>query len=265
LTKIVLAMNVDRAGAVELRDRIGNRVDVYKIGMDMFTTSGPDVVRDFVGAGCRVFLDLKYSDIPTVVGKAVEAASELGVSMLTVHTMGGPKMLSEAALAADRAKGTKPLVLGVTVLTSLDEAALEKISGHRQAVADRVRSLALLAKESGCGGVVASPQEIGVVKEACGKDFVVVTPGIRFAQTPSAERQAPNGGADSGLRRSEIGVRTSRDDQARTLTPAEAAQAGADYIVVGRPIYQAPDPVAAIAEIRAQMNPQITQITQIGD
>jgi orotidine-5'-phosphate decarboxylase len=163
LTKIVLAMNVDRAGAVELRNRIGNRVDVYKIGMDMFTTSGPDVVRDFVGAGCRVFLDLKYSDIPTVVGKAVEAASGLGVSMLTVHTMGGPKMLTEAALAADRAKGTKPLVLGVTVLTSLDEAALERISGQRQAVSDRVRSLALLAKESGCGGVVASPQEIGVV------------------------------------------------------------------------------------------------------
>ena len=229
VTKIVLAMNVDRAGAVALRDRIGNRVDVYKIGMDMFTTSGPDVVRDFVRGGCRVFLDLKYSDIPTVVGKAVEAASELGVSMLTVHTMGGPKMLSEAALAADRAKGTKPLVLGVTVLTSLDEEALEKISGKRQAVTDRVRSLALLAKESGCGGVVASPQEIGVVKEACGKDFVVVTPGIR------------------------MGAAKGKDDQARTLTPAEAAQAGADYIVVGRPIYEAPDPVVAIAEIREQL------------
>ena len=229
MTRIVLAMNVDRIGAVALRDRIGNRVDVYKIGMDMFTTSGPAVVRDFVRDGCRVFLDLKYSDIPTVVGKAVEAASELGVSMLTVHTMGGPKMLSEAALAADRAKGTKPLVLGVTVLTSLDDVALERISGKRQAVTDRVRSLALLAKESGCGGVVASPQEIGVVKDACGKDFVVVTPGIR------------------------MGPAKGKDDQARTLTPAEAAKAGADYIVVGRPIYEAPDPVAAIADIRKQM------------
>ena len=229
MTKIVLAMNVDRIGAVELRDRIGNRVDVYKIGMDMFTTSGPAVVRDFVRDGCRVFLDLKYSDIPTVVGKAVEAASELGVSMLTVHTMGGPKMLSEAASAAGRAKGTKPLVLGVTVLTSLDDVALEKVSGKRQAVSDRVRSLALLAKESGCGGVVASPQEIGVVKEACGKDFVVVTPGIRMEPAKG------------------------KDDQARTLTPAEAAKAGADYIVVGRPIYDAPDPIAAIAEMRKQM------------
>jgi len=233
LTKIVLAMNVDRIGAVALRDRIGDKVDVYKIGMDMFTTSGPAVVRDFVLDGCRVFLDLKYSDIPTVVGKAVEAASELGVSMLTVHTMGGPEMLSAAASAADKAKGTKPLVLGVTVLTSLDDVALEKISGKKQAVTDRVRSLALLAKESGCGGVVASPQEIGVVKEACGKDFVVVTPGIRMG--------AGGGG------------RGTKDDQARTLTPAEAAQAGADYIVVGRPIYEAPDPVAAIAEIREQL------------
>ena len=238
MTKIVLAMNVDRAGATALRDRIGNRVDVYKIGMDMFTASGPDVVRDFVRAGCRVFLDLKYSDIPTVVGKAVEAASELGVSMLTVHTMGGPKMLSEAALAADRAKGAKPLILGVTVLTSLDEEALEQISGHRQPVTDRVRSLALLAKESGCGGVVASPQEIGVVKESCGKDFVVVTPGIRMGK-PSG--QSPSGDSHS------------KDDQARTLTPAEAAKAGADYIVVGRPIYEAPDPVSTIAEIRAQL------------
>jgi orotidine-5'-phosphate decarboxylase len=229
LTKIVLAMNVDRIGAVALRDRIGNRVDVYKIGMDMFTTSGPAVVRDFVLDGCRVFLDLKYSDIPSVVGKAVEAASELGVAMLTVHTMGGPEMLSAAARAADKAKGTKPLVLGVTVLTSLDDVALEKISGKRQAVTDRVRSLALLAKESGCGGVVASPQEIGVVKEACGKDFVVVTPGIR------------------------MGAAKGKDDQARTLTPAEAAKAGADYIVVGRPIYEAPDPIAAIAEIREQL------------
>jgi orotidine-5'-phosphate decarboxylase len=237
VTKIVLAMNVDRAGAVELRNRIGNRVDVYKIGMDMFTSSGPDVVRDFVGAGCRVFLDLKYSDIPTVVGKAVEAASGLGVSMLTVHTMGGPKMLTEAALAADRAKGTKPLVLGVTVLTSLDEAALERICGQRQAVSDRVRSLALLAKESGCGGVVASPQEIGVVKDACGRDFIVVTPGIRLG----------TGGQGSGF----------GDDQARTLTPAEAASAGADFIVVGRPIYEAPDPIAAIADIRAQLSPRV--------
>jgi orotidine-5'-phosphate decarboxylase len=233
LTKIVLAMNVDRLGAVELRARIGNRVDVYKIGMDMFTTSGPAVVRDFVRDGCRVFLDLKYSDIPTVVGKAVEAASELGVSMLTVHTMGGPEMLSAAARAAARAKGTKPLVLGVTVLTSLDDVALEKISGKRQAVADRVRGLALLAKESGCGGVVASPQEIGIVKESCGKDFVVVTPGIRM------------GARGEG--------RGTKDDQARTLTPAEAAKAGADYIVVGRPIYEATDPVAAIAEIKNQL------------
>lgn len=250
MTKIVLAMNVDRSGAVALRDRIGRRVDVYKIGMDMFTTFGPEVVRDFVSGGCSVFLDLKYSDIPSVVGKAVGAASDLGVSMLTVHTMGGPEMLAAAARAADKAKGTKPLVLGVTVLTSLDDVALEKISGKRQAVSDRVRSLALLAKESGCGGVVASPQEIGIVKEACGKDFVVVTPGIRLGS------RGQGSGTAAGIRTPIPNLQPltpARDDQARTLTPAEAARAGADYIVVGRPIYEAPDPLAAIAEIREQL------------
>jgi len=163
------------------------------------------------------------------VGKAVEAASELNVAMLTVHTMGGPKMLLQAATAANKAKGKRPLILGVTVLTSLDQAALEKISGSKEAVADRVRSLAAMAKESGCDGVVASPHETGIVKEVCGRGFTVVTPGIRLGQSKGA------------------------DDQARTLTPAEAAKAGADYIVVGRPIYEAPDPNAAIAEIRAQL------------
>ena len=230
VTKIVLAMNVEgERGAIDLLSRIGSKVDVYKIGIDLFTRTGPELVREFVRRGVDVFLDLKYSDIPSVVGKAVEAASELNVAMLTVHTMGGPKMLLQAATAANKAKGKRPLILGVTVLTSLDQAALEKISGSKEAVADRVRSLAAMAKESGCDGVVASPHETGIVKEVCGRGFTVVTPGIRLGQSKGA------------------------DDQARTLTPAEAAKAGADYIVVGRPIYEAPDPNAAIAEIRAQL------------
>ena len=230
MTKIVLAMNVEgERGAIDLLSRVGSKVDVYKIGIDLFARTGPTLVREFVRREVDVFLDLKYSDIPSVVGKAVEAASELDVTMLTVHTMGGPKMLTAAAAAANKAKGKRPMILGVTVLTSLDQAALEAISGSKQAMADRVRSLAVLARESGCDGVVASPHEIGVVKEVCGRDLVVVTPGIRFG---------PGLGAD---------------DQARTLTPAEAARAGADYIVVGRPIYEAPDPNAVIAEIRAQL------------
>lgn len=230
MTRIVLALNVGNGTeALGMLDRIGNEVDVYKIGIDLFASAGPDLVREFVRRGTEVFLDLKYSDIPSVVGKAVEAASELEVTMLTVHTMGGPAMLAQASAAAARAKGRKPLILGVTVLTSLDEAALDRISGLRQPVAERVRSLALLAKESGCDGVVSSPQEISVIKQTCGREFVVVTPGIR------------------------LGAAKAKDDQARTMTPTQAAQAGADYIVVGRPIYDAPDPMAAIAAIRAQL------------
>jgi orotidine-5'-phosphate decarboxylase len=209
-------------------ERIGNKVDVYKIGIDLFARAGPELVRGFVARGCDVFLDLKYSDIPSVVGKAVEAASDLGVAMLTVHTMGGPAMLRSAAEAASRARGRKPLVLGVTVLTSLDEAALGRVTGSRQPVAELVGSLALLAKEAGCDGCVCSPQEIGVLKQMGGREFVVVTPGIRLGPG-------------------------SKGDQARTMTPAEAAEAGADYIVVGRPIYEAQDPIEALAAIRRQM------------
>lgn len=230
MTRIVLALNVDSgAQAVEMLERIGRRVDVYKIGIDLFASEGPELVRRFVREGCDVFLDLKFSDIPSVVGKAVAAAAGLEVAMLTVHTMGGPAMLAAAAAAAAKAKGRKPLVLGVTVLTSLDDRALERVCGLRQPVADRVKSLALLAKESGCGGVVCSPQEIGALKAACGTGFAVVTPGIR------------------------LGAAKGRDDQARTLTPAEAARAGTDYIVVGRPVYEAPDPLAAIERIRQEM------------
>jgi orotidine-5'-phosphate decarboxylase len=230
LTRIVLALNVESgAEAVKWLERIGRRVDVYKLGMDLFTKEGPELVRRFVRAGSDVFLDLKFSDIPSVVAKAVAQAAELEVAMLTVHTMGGPAMLAAAAGAAAESKGRKPLVLGVTVLTSLDEAALERVSGLRQPVVDRVKSLALLAKESGCGGVVCSPQEIGVLKAACGAGFAVVTPGIR------------------------LGAAKGKDDQARTLAPAEAARAGADYIVVGRPIYDAPNPLAAVDRIRQEL------------
>jgi orotidine-5'-phosphate decarboxylase len=228
MTRIVLALNVeDRARALGWLDRLGNAIDVYKLGMDLYTRCGPDLVRDFVRCGAEVFLDLKFSDIPSVVGKAVAAAAELDVAMLTVHTMGGPAMLSAAVEAAAKARGRRPLVLGVTVLTSIDEAALERISGLRQPVVERVRALAVMAKQAGCGGCVCAPQEIAVIRSACGPEFRVVTPGIRLGEP--------------------------KDDQARTLTPLEAAQAGADYIVVGRPITDAADPRAAAAEIHAQL------------
>lgn len=228
MTRIVLALNVDTAEeALGWLNRLGTAVDVYKIGIDLFARSGPALVQQFIARKAAVFLDLKFSDIPSVVAKAVSAAAELGVNMLTVHTMGGPKMLEAAAQAAKKSS-TRPLVLGVTVLTSLDEAALEQVTGRRQPVTERVAALARMARDAGCGGVVSSPNEIAVIRSACGDTLKIVTPGIRMS-TDAA------------------------DDQARTMTPTEAAGAGADYIVVGRPVYAAPDPLAALARIRAEL------------
>jgi orotidine-5'-phosphate decarboxylase len=225
-----LALNVaDPGRAVEWLGRLGRQVDCYKLQMDLFGRGGPELIRRFVAAGVEVFLDLKFHDIPSVVAGAVRAAGEMGARLVTVHAAGGARMMAEAARAAAAFGADRPRILGVTVLTSLDDVELERVTGCHQRVAERVLALARLARESGCDGVVCSPHEIRVVRAACGPGFVIVTPGIRF------------------------GPGKDKDDQARTLTPAEAAQAGADYIVVGRPIYDAPDPLAAIAEIRAQL------------
>ena len=230
MTKLALALNVGDSGrAVEWLDRVGNRVDCYKLQMDLFGRGGPELVRQFTRRGAGVFLDLKFHDIPSVVASAVETAAELGVAMLTVHAAGGSRMMAAAAEAAKAAGARRPLVLGVTVLTSLDEAELARVTGCRQAVVDRVTALAELARVAGCDGVVASPVELPAIKQRCGKEFTVVTPGIRL------EPAGPG------------------DDQARVMTPAQAARAGADWIVVGRPIYGAADPLAAIAAIRRQL------------
>lgn len=230
MTKLVLALNTsDREQALVMLRRFGSRIDCYKIGIDLFAATGPELVREFVSAGVEVFLDLKYSDIPSVVGKAVGVTAGLGVRLLTVHTMGGARMLTEAARAAKAAGPHRPLILGVTVLTSLDRTGLEQVTGRDEEVKSRVLALARLAQSTGCDGVVASPEEISVLKRECGSGFIVVTPGIR------------------------LGAAAGKDDQARIMTPAEAARAGADYIVVGRPIYEAADPLQAIAEIRRQL------------
>ncbi len=229
MTRIALALNVaDPANALKWLSRLGRSVDCYKLQMDLFGRGGPELIRQFVAAGTDVFLDLKFHDIPSVVGSAVKAAGELGVRFVTVHAAGGTKMMAEAAKASAAFGDRRPLVLGVTVLTSLDAAELERVTGCRQSVEERVLDLALLAKESGCDGVVCSPHEIRAVRRTCGPESLIVTPGIRMGRGP-------------------------KDDQARTFTPAEAARAGADYIVVGRPIYDAPDPLRAVAEIRAQL------------
>lgn len=228
MTKLCLALNVgDRERALEWLGRLGKRVDCYKLQMDLFGRAGPELVREFVGSGVEVFLDLKFHDIPTVVANAVRTAGEMGVSLLTVHATGGAEMMKQAAAAAREFGDNRPRVLGVTVLTSLDDSELARVFGCARPAAERVLALARLARDSGCDGVVCSPQEVRRVKDACGPGFLAVCPGIRLA--------------------------AGEDDQARVATPASAARDGADYIVVGRPIYKADDPLAAAAEIRRQL------------
>jgi orotidine-5'-phosphate decarboxylase len=231
MNRILVALDVDsRARALALADTLRGTVAGYKIGKQLFTAEGPDVVRALTDRGDRVFLDLKFHDIPNTVAGAVRSAMATGAWMVNVHASGGSAMMRAAAQAAhDTATGTgaaRPLVIGVTVLTSMDEAALAEV-GTVRPVMEQVVHLARLAKAAGLDGVVASPQEIAAIREACGPDFQIVTPGIR-----------PAGQAGS-------------DDQARTLTPQEAVAAGATYLVIGRPITAAVDPRAAAEAIAA--------------
>ena len=219
--RLIAALDVATADeARALVDRLSGKVGMFKVGSQLFTAAGPQLVREIVGRGEKVFLDLKYHDIPHTVAEAVGEAGLLGVSLLTVHALGGKAMI-EAAVGALPAVGSR--LLAVTVLTSHDEASLGEI-GLPGAVSGTVQRLARLAQQARADGVVASPLEAGAVRSACGPDFLIVTPGIRPA-----------------------GARA--DDQARAATPAAAVKAGADYVVVGRPIAQAGDPAAAAAAI----------------
>ncbi|MEO0081928.1 MAG: orotidine-5'-phosphate decarboxylase [candidate division WOR-3 bacterium] len=236
MTKLALALNVAQQNkALEWLDRIGNRVDCYKLQMDLFGRAGPGLVREFVRRGASVFLDLKFHDIPTVVADAVSAAADMQVSLLTVHATGGTKMLEAAAEASHKAGSGRPLVIAVTVLTSLDELELYRVFGFSGTVRERALALAQLAKASGCDGIVCSAQELSSIKAECGRNFLAVCPGIRLAETRKQSVSGPP------------------DDQARIGTAQQAVADGADYIVVGRPIYRAKDPLATIAEIRKQM------------
>jgi len=201
----------------------------FKIGNRLFTSDGPALVRRIADSGARVFLDLKYHDIPNTVEQAVEAAVGTGAWMINVHASGGSAMMQAAARAA-RDTSAKlgrpaPLMIGVTVLTSMDQDALHAVGVDRP-VLDQVVALARMTQEAGLQGVVASPQETRAIRQACGPDFQIVTPGIR--------------GASAG---------TEKQDQSRTMGPAEAIKAGASYIVVGRPIIAAADPRGAAAAI----------------
>jgi orotidine-5'-phosphate decarboxylase len=223
--RLIVALDVPAtAQARELVARLEGVVGMFKVGSQLYTAAGPDLVRELVGAGHKIFLDLKYHDIPNTVANAVSAACRLGASFVDVHGLGGKAMI-EAAVSAMPAMGTR--LLAVTILTSHDEASLREL-GIAGGVAESVKRLALLAREAGADGVVASPHEVPLIREACGRDFLVVTPGVR-----------PTG--------------SKAGDQARAATPSGALSAGSDYLVVGRPITEAHDPRAAAAAILHEM------------
>ncbi len=223
--RLIVALDVSSAAAArKIVAAVGDSAHAYKVGMQLYTAEGPSIVRELVGSGRRVFLDLKYHDIPNTVGAAVREAARLGVSMLTVHASGGGKML-RAAVEAAQEPGL--LVLAVTVLTSLDDDELGKI-GLRGGALDQVLRLTALALSNGCKGVVASALEAAALREEFGHDFTIVTPGVRL----------PGSGPN---------------DQARVVTPSEAISAGASHIVVGRPITEASDPAAEARAILGQI------------
>jgi orotidine-5'-phosphate decarboxylase len=227
--KLIVALDVDDANrALELCEALRDSVGMFKVGMQLFTAAGPDVVRQIVSRGGRVFLDLKYHDIPNTVAMAAVEATRLGVSIFNVHASGGSEMMKRVAAAvaetAQRENLTKPKVIAVTVLTSIDRQTLQQIgiAGEAESVVTR---LASLARQSGLDGVVASAQEIRSIRDAVLQpDFLIVTPGIR-------------------------GASASADDQRRTMSAGNAVKAGADFLVIGRPVLAAPDPIDAARQI----------------
>lgn len=227
MSDLIVALDVETTGdALSACDQLGETVDWYKIGAPLFTREGPDVIRELRARGKHIFLDLKYHDIPHTVARAVEAAVALDVDLLTLHGSGGPDMLREAKGAAGE---DGPRLLAVTLLTSMNAAAVEAVWGRGlSSLREEVLRLAGLAAEAELDGVVASALEVETLKRLHGDAFLVVTPGIRPA------------GAEPG-------------DQVRTATPAAAIRAGSDFLVVGRPILHADDPVAVAVAITREI------------
>ena len=224
--RLIVALDVSSAAAArKIVAAVGESVSTFKVGMQLYTAEGPAVVRELVAAGRKVFLDLKYHDIPNTVASAVKEAAGLGVSMLTVHASGGSKMLRGAVDAA--AANPSLMVLAVSVLTSMDAADLHEIRVEGS-VEKQVLALGKLAVESGCQGLVSSAREAPALRKAYGDKFALVTPGVRPA------------GAEHG-------------DQARVVTPAQALEAGSSHIVVGRPITAAKDPAAEARAILGEL------------
>jgi orotidine-5'-phosphate decarboxylase len=231
MDRLLVALDVDTADAArQMADQLRGVVGGFKIGSRLFTSHGPRFVEELVSRGDRVFLDLKYHDIPNTVAGAVAAATRLGVWMVDVHAAGGTVMMRAARAAADEesAKLSRqpPLIVAITMLTSLNEAALDEI-GFASSIEVQVERLAALAQSAGLDGVVASPQEIGIIRSRCGSRFTIVTPGIR--------------GSDDA-----------KGDQSRTMTAGDALSKGSSYLVVGRPIIAAANPRAAAERIAAE-------------
>jgi len=223
-----VALDVPSASqARQVVQALGEAVTTYKIGKQLFTAEGPQIVRDLIASGRKVFLDLKFHDIPNTVASAVKAAVELRVSMLTVHASGGTKMLKAATEAAEQSPAG-PMILAVTVLTSLADADLQEL-GVAGTVQSQVLRLAGLARKAGCGGIVASAQEARELRRELGEGFEIITPGVRPAGTTAG-------------------------DQARVLTPIEAIAGGATRLVVGRPILEAKDPVGTAQKILQEIS-----------
>jgi orotidine-5'-phosphate decarboxylase len=235
MDKLLVALDVDSGRrALELADALNGVVGGVKVGSRLFTLEGPALVRELVARGTQVFLDLKFHDIPNQVAQSVAAAAHTGAWMVDVHASGGVAMMAAAIKAgrdaADQIGRPMPLVVGITVLTSMNQDMLAE-TGVERPLLEQVVSLARLAKSAGLQGVVASPHEIRAIRQACGADFAIVTPGIRGASA----------GGDM-------------NDQMRTMGPAEAVRAGANYLVVGRPIIAAPDPRTAARKIVEELN-----------
>lgn len=230
--KIIVALDVPtRAQALALAEKLYDDVGAFKIGMQLYNAEGPSIVHDIQKLGGKVFIDLKLHDIPNTVAEATRVLTGLQAYIMTLHAAGGKKMLAAAAQSALESVpqgGCKPLVVAVTVLTSLSQQEFTEEIGIERPIAEQVVSWAKMAQAAGLDGVVASPQEIAVIRQACGRDFVIITPGIRPLWAAA-------------------------NDQSRIMTPKQAVEAGADYLVIGRPITAQPNQAEAARRIVAEI------------